>query len=114
MALYEIIVFETEDGKLPFQQWFDAIKDQTAKTLVTARLSRAAAGNFGDWKPLKGKGTAGLCEMRIQHGAGYRIYYTIVGREIVLLLAGSTNRDQDRVIVKAKAYLAEANRRNEQ
>jgi len=33
--------------------------------------------------------------------------YTIMDRAVVLLLAGSTRRDQKRVIVKATEYLAD-------
>jgi putative addiction module killer protein len=49
--------------------------------------------------------------MRISYGQGFRIYYTIVGQKIVLLLAGSTKQGQAKAIVKAAEYLAEANRR---
>ncbi|MDO9415667.1 MAG: hypothetical protein Q7U22_06070 [Pararhizobium sp.] len=40
--------------------------------------------------------------MRIHYGQGYRIFYTIVGQKIVLLLTGSTKQDQAKVITKAK------------
>lgn len=109
MKQYEVIAFETEQGKAPFQDWYDAIKDETAKTLILARIGRAAGGNFGDWKPITG--AKGLCEMRISYAQGYRIFYTVAGQKIVLLLAGSTKREQDKTIAKAKEYLAEANRR---
>lgn len=109
MKQYEVIAFETEQGKAPFQDWYDSIKDETAKTLILARIGRAAGGNFGDWKPIVG--AKGLFEMRISYAQGYRIFYTVVGRKIVLLLAGSTKREQDKTIAKAKEYLAEANRR---
>lgn len=45
--------------------------------------------------------------MRIHYAQGLRIFYTIVGQKVILLLAGSSKRDQDRVIAKAKEYLAD-------
>jgi putative addiction module killer protein len=112
MKQYEVIAYETEPGKAPFQDWYDAIKDSRAKTLILARIGRAAGGNFGDWKPITG--AKGLCEMRIPYGQWFRVYYTAVEQKVVLLLAGSTKQDQDRTIAKAKAYLAELNRKMKQ
>lgn len=109
MARYQIIAFETEPGTAPFQDWYDRIKDAKAKTIILARIGRAAEGNFGDWKTIAG--VKGLCEMRIPYGQGFRIYYAVVGTSVVLLLAGSTKQAQDKAIAKAKEYLAEANRR---
>jgi len=111
MAKYEVIAFEIEPGKAPFQDWYDGIKDAKVKTIMLARIGRAAEGNFGDWKSIAG--AKGLCEMRIPYGQGFRIYYTVFGTRIVLLLAGSTKKGQDRAVTKAKEYLAEANRRAE-
>lgn len=109
MSRFEVIAFETGDGKSPFQDWYDGIRDSKAKTIVLARLGRAAEGNFGDWKSIAG--AKGLFEMLISYGQGFRIYYTIMDGKLVLLLAGSTKQDQDRTISKAKEYLEEANRR---
>ncbi len=40
--------------------------------------------------------------MRIHFGPGWRVYYAIDGPEIILLLAGSDKRDQNRTIALAK------------
>uniref|UniRef100_UPI00310138D8 type II toxin-antitoxin system RelE/ParE family toxin n=1 Tax=Neorhizobium sp. EC2-8 TaxID=3129230 RepID=UPI00310138D8 len=109
MKRYEIEVYETEDGNAPFNEWLDDIKSAEAKTQVVARIRRASLGNFGDWKSLTG--AAGICEMRIHHGQGFRVFYTVVGQTIVLLLAGSTKKEQDKTIAKAKTYLEDYNRR---
>lgn len=109
MQKYEIEVFETESGEAPFQEWIENLKDGKAKTILTARIGRAAGGNFGDWKAITG--AKGLCEMRIQYGQGFRIFYTVVGQQIVLLLVGSTKQEQAKTIAKAKEYLADYHRR---
>ena len=60
-------------------------------------------------KPVKG--VTGLYELREHHGAGYRIFFSIVGDKIVLLLTGSTKRNQQRIIEKAAQYLADYKKR---
>jgi len=103
MQRYEIEAYETETGEIPFEGWLDAIKNKDVQAQVVARLQRAKLGNFGDWKALAG--TAGICEMRIHSGQGFRIFYSVVGRTIVLLLAGSTKKEQDKTIAKLRRIL---------
>ncbi len=64
-------------------------------------------GGFGDCKPLRG----GVWELRIDHGLGYRIYYGITGKEIILLLCGGDKRKQSQDIEKAIAYFEDYKRR---
>ena len=45
--------------------------------------------------------------MREHYSPGYRIFYAVVGKKLVLLLAGSTKKDQKKAIAKAKEYLAD-------
>lgn len=56
MKRYELEVYQTEEGKAPFQEWVNGIRDQTARTLVNAQIRKAELGNFGDWKVLTGAG----------------------------------------------------------
>ena len=55
-----------------------------------ARIDRFAAGNQGDVKPVG----EGVSEMRIDCGPGYRVYYDIRGRTVLILLAGGDKRPQ--------------------
>ena len=109
MKKYEIEVYRTADDTAPFELWINDLKDQKARTKLTARLFRAEGGNLGDWKEIKG--AKGLFELREHYGPGHRIFFSIVGQTIILLLAGSTKQDQDRTIAKAKDYLADYLRR---
>ena len=106
---YELQEYLTMTGKSPFATWLLGLKDGVAQAKLTARIDRAAHGNFGDWKPLAG--TNGLYEMRENYGPGYRLFYTVRGQKIILLLAGSTKKDQRRTIDKAKEYLADYEKR---
>jgi len=106
---FDIEVYEDDRGKAPFSDWILKLKDKLAQAKLHSRVDRASLGNFGDWKDIKG--AKGIYEMREHYGPGYRIFYTITGKTVVLLLAGSTKRDQNKAIVKAKKYLAEYERR---
>ncbi len=103
MRRYDIEEYLTANGASPFGDWLAGLKDKIGQAKLTARIDRASYGNFGDWKEIKGAGN--IFEMREHYGPGYRIYYTLVGRKMILLLAGSSKKDQDRAIRKAKEYL---------
>lgn len=47
-----------------------------------------ASGNFGDHKPCR----EGVWELRIDQGAGYRVYYSLISGEIILLLLAGDKR----------------------
>jgi putative addiction module killer protein len=109
MRLYEIEEYVESNGKVPFREWLLAIKDAAARAKLLARIDRASYGNFGDWKPIKN--AQGLFEMREHYGPGFRIYYAVMGRRILLLLAGSTKADQSKAIAAAKSRLNDYHRR---
>lgn len=72
-----------------------------AKRRIQVRIDRAEDGNFGDCEPVD----AGVSEMRIHYGPGYRVYFTRVGMEVVILLAGGDKSTQAKDI-KAALKLA--------
>ncbi|MCY4167668.1 MAG: type II toxin-antitoxin system RelE/ParE family toxin [Rhodobacter sp.] len=83
-----------------FETWFLGLrKKHRAREAIAKRLVRLEAGNFGDTKALGG----GVNELRIQHGPGYRLYYTVRRQSIILLLCGGTKGSQARDIRRAKA-----------
>lgn len=110
MKKYEIEQYTKENGDTPFSEWVGGLKDQTAQRKIAQRIDRASLGNFGDFKSIKG--AKGIFEMREHYGAGYRVFYSIIEKKIVLLLAGSIKRDQDKAIKQAKEYLADYERSN--
>lgn len=80
-----------------FVKWIDALRDLRARARIQVRIERMAAGNPGDIKPVG----EGVSEMRIDYGPGYRVYFTIRGQELILLLAGGEQTTQSKDIKKA-------------
>jgi len=73
------------------------LRDRQARARIDARILRLSLGNPGDVKPVG----EGVSELRIDYGAGYRIYFAQRGEALVILLAGGDKRTQDRDIRKA-------------
>lgn len=94
----EIVMLETIDGKVPFEEWFNGIRDQKLQISVDARLTRIADGNFGDHKSLRG----GVFELRVHKGPGLRVYYGLDGPRIVVLIGGGVKSTQGKDIRKAQ------------
>jgi putative addiction module killer protein len=85
-----------------FEKWHGSLRDIRAKTAISRRIYRAERGNLGEIKSVGG----GVTEMKIDVGAGYRVYYTMRGGVMIFLLAGgdkaSQQADIDRAIKLAK------------
>jgi putative addiction module killer protein len=86
-----------------FRVWRIGLKDEKTRSILASRLDRLAFGNSGDAKPVG----AGISELRIDYGPGYRVYYTRHGRTILLLLCGGTKGSQAKDIGKAKRLAEE-------
>jgi putative addiction module killer protein len=99
MTILEIRRYQTSTGTVPLTQWLDSLRDGQARARIVARLDRLQVGLFGDWK---GVG-AGVCELRIHHGPGYRVYYGLGGTTLVLLLCGGDKSTQIKDIENAHA-----------
>lgn len=96
----EIEIYETPDGFRPFSEWLESLRDIKARAKIRARLDRVEAGNLGDYRAV-GKG---VCELRIDYGPGYRVYFGQVGTTIVLLLCGGDKSTQSKDISQAIEY----------
>lgn len=101
MNLIKIIIYATSTGKEPYSTWEDKL-DTKAKAVVKNRLDRMRLGIFGDAKTISGG--AGIFEIRIDYGPGYRLYFGKNGTTIVILLTGGDKGSQSRDIAKAKQY----------
>jgi putative addiction module killer protein len=82
-----------------FETWFSGLRDTQARARISARIRRLSLGNPGDVKPAG----AGVSEMRIDYGPGYRVYYIQQGPVIVVLLCGGDKSTQTADIKRAIA-----------
>lgn len=101
MNVVRIVNYTTTSGKEPFVEWLHGL-DGSTRAVIRTKLARIRLGNFGDCKPIKGG--AGIWELRIFYGPGYRIYLGKIVEEVVLLLLGGGKGSQNRDIAKAKRY----------
>ena len=106
--MYELRHFETTDGRDPLQEWLDGLRDGRAFAAVLRRIDRMASGNFGDHAFCRD----GVWELRIDAGPGYRVYYALRDRTIVILLCGGDKRRQRRDIEQAVRCWRELQRGN--
>lgn len=95
----QIQLLETDEGKVPFEEWYNSLKDKITKVKVRRRLDRISLGNFGDSQSVGD----GVYELRLHFGAGYRIYFTRVENTIIVLIGGGDKSTQKSDITKAKA-----------
>lgn len=104
----EIHLYTSLEGRVPFEEWFNSLRDINAKAKIRIRLDRVGQGNLGDCKSV-GKG---VFELRIDYGPGYRVYFGQVNLQIVLLLCGGDKSTQTQDIRKAQEYWEDYTRQN--
>ena len=86
------------NGRNPFRNWFERLRDRKAQGIILERLRRIEHhGNFGNCGPIGN----GLQELKIDFGPGYRVYFGLDGDVIVLLLGGGDKSTQQRDIARA-------------
>ncbi len=103
----EIRHYVTGDGKDVFLDWLKRVRNPVAKLQIVKRVSRVEQGNFGDHRFCRD----GVWELRIDVGAGYRVYYARAGSRIVLPLAGGDKRTQNADIGHAVEFWQDWQRR---
>lgn len=98
----DVRVFQLDDGRIPFFEWLDGIKDQVTRARIETKLLRLAAGNPADSKSVG----AGIIELRLHFGNGYRVYYGKDAGRLIILLVGGCKHGQSKDIKLARKYWA--------
>ena len=80
-----------------YSQWFKNLRDSQARARIDIRIRRLSLGNPGDVKPAG----QGVSELRINYGAGYRVYFIQQGNSLIILLAGGDKKTQNKDIQTA-------------
>jgi putative addiction module killer protein len=86
-----------------FDRWLIDLKDVRARARIEVRIRRMSLGNPGDVKPVG----AGVSEMRVDYGPGYRVYFMQRGLVVIVLLCGGEKSTQARDIARAKSIAAQ-------
>ena len=95
--------YRTPNGRSPFIEWFESIRDKNTKNRIDKRLERLENGNLGDCQSVG----EGVFELRLHFGPGYRIYFGQIDNRLVLLLCGGDKASQIQDIELAKNYWQE-------
>ena len=96
-------------GRNFFERWHKK-QDVLTMTRISVALGRVEAGNLS---ALKGLG-AGLSEIRLDFGPGYRLYCGMDGNSLVILFGGGTKRRQQADIEEARLLWQEFKKRKGQ
>lgn len=96
-----LVKYLTENGRCPFDEWSNSLKDKKARAIVANRLNRLIQGNFGFCRRLKE-----VWELKIDFGPGLRVYFAEEDLTIVVLLCGGDKSTQQQDISKAQEYWA--------
>lgn len=88
-----------------YVRWFRKLKDVRGKARINIALQqcRLAGEVVGDVKSVGD----GVYELRVHTGPGYRVYYMMKGKDMMLLVVGGDKSSQRRDIEQAKKLAAE-------
>jgi len=95
--IIEFTEYLDANGTSPFAKWFDAL-DAVAAAKVRVYMTRVELGNYSNVEPIG----AGLSEIKIDFGPGYRVYFRKEREILLLLLGGSNKKGQQKAINAAK------------
>lgn len=94
------LIYRTVDGREPYVEFVDSLRDWVGAAKIQSRVSRAEHGNLGDYQSVGD----GVLELRIHFGPGYRIYIGLHKKEWIVLLAAGDKSWQSKDIERARMY----------
>ncbi len=100
LTSYSVKIFHQENGKAPFALWMKSL-DSPIRARINARIARFQDGHFGDHESVGN----GVLETRFFFGSGYRVYFSVLGNEVILLLTGGDKISQANYVTTAKKFL---------
>lgn len=94
--MIELRQYQTAADRSPYAEWFNRL-EAVAAAKISVALSRVELGNTSNVKSVGD----GVCELRVDFGPGYRVYFGWDGPALIILLGGGTKKRQSRDIAKA-------------
>ncbi len=80
-----------------YLDWINSLNDRMGRARIQVRVDRLVHGNPGQQRAL----TDGVCELKIDFGPGYRVYFTERAGVVIVLLAGGDKSSQQKDIKTA-------------
>jgi len=81
-----------------FDDWLNDLKDRVTRQRLNVRLRKVSLGNLGDTRSVGD----GVFEMREHFGPGWRMYYTMRGNTVIIMLGGGDKSSQKQDIANAR------------
>ena len=85
-----------------YRDWINSLRDRVGRARIQVRVDRLIHGNPGQHRTLP----HGVCELKIDFGPGYRVYYTERAGVLMVLLAGGDKSSQQQDIETAIALVS--------
>lgn len=104
--MIEVREYVDARGRSPYRDWLVKLDAATVARVIAAVL-RVEQGNLSVAKSVG----AGVSELRLEFGPGYRIYFGRDGERLIILLTGGSKKRQQADIEAARALWAEYKRR---
>jgi putative addiction module killer protein len=96
----KIEAFAKGNGKEPFTEWFDKLKNKRAKAKIFLRIRRARRCNYGYHRRLG----FDFLELKERMEGGIRVYIGEDGDKLIILLLGGNKSSQSKDIALAQEY----------
>jgi len=91
-----LFIFEIQEAG-QFSKWIKKFRDKKVKVAITNRINMLMLGRFGDHKYFGEK----ISELRVHIGFGYRIYFSVQEKKVIILLCGGDKSSQKNDIKRA-------------
>jgi len=84
---HNVEIFLSQDGKAPFESWFQQIKDATSAATILMAVDDLSRGEFKHCRSIG----CGVFEKRLTLPVPTRVFFALVGSDGLLLLSGSND-----------------------
>ncbi len=99
----ELRFLETSSGKVPFDEWYESLRDKRTRRIIAGKVRQLQASGFKNYK----SGGSGVFELRIFVGPGYRIYFGFEKEQVIVAIAGGDKSTQEQDIEQAISHWKE-------
>lgn len=96
MVEREVRVYRDSNGNKPFSEWRTSLAPES-RVIIDQNITKVRTPGFKNYKRV-----GEIYELRMHIDGGYRVYFGIEGRELIVLLSGGDKDTQGSDIRKAE------------